>query len=253
MTRYPIFRTKSLPDFHDRLKAYIRDSRFDYRSLSLEIGQGERYISNMLSAKSDPGYSNVVKICSALGITPNEIAGLNDQISLLGNEVDERIVSAQAERILTAVSREAHRKLARRGAHPLLDDVLTWWHQQGGRLSNFDRLSDHVDLYRAPKADTTAPEPFQVGRNSLAARSFNVKSAEHLSHLFATFDRNLVEQVRLAHVETTKGQPNLSVQEIDVMLPRHSFPLRFTYKRLLLPVRDASGNDYVLNYSQALE
>lgn len=242
-----------MPDFHERLKSYIKESPFDYRSLSLQIGQGERYISNLLSAKSDPGYSNVVKICSALGITPNEIAGLTDRISLSDEEGDVGLVSVQAERILSAVTREAHRKLGLRDARPLLDDVLTWWHQQGGRLSNFDRLSDFVDLYVAPGADITAPEPFRLGHNSLAARSFNIRTADHLRQLIDGFDKDLIDNVRLAHVETTRGQPNLSVQEIDVSLPGYRFPLRFTYKRLLLPVRDAEGRAFVLNYSQAID
>jgi len=240
-------------DFHDRLKTYIKDSSYDYKGLSLEIGQGERYISNLLSSKSDPGYSSVVKICSALGITPNQIAGLNDQITLAGNEIDNRIVTAQAERILTSVTREAHRKLSQRGARPLLDDVLTWWHQQGGLLSNFDTLSEHVDLYIAPDAYSTLPEPYQIGNQSLAAESFGIQTAEHLRQLFTTFDQSLCEKVRLAHVETSRGEPKISIEEIDVMLPGHSFPLRFVYKRLLLPVHDTEGNAYVLNYSQALE
>lgn len=242
-----------MQDFHQRLKTYIQDSPFDYKSLSLEIGQGERYISNLLSTKSDPGYSSVIKICSALGITPNQIAGLHDQISIAGGDVDNRIVTAQAERILTAVTREAHRKLNQRGARPLLDDVLTWWHQQGGKLSNFDALSEHVDLYKSPDDGSLLPEPYKIGAQSLATQSFGIQSAEHLRYLFTTFDKNLSESVRLAHVEASHGDPQLSIQEIDVMLPGHSFPLRFTYKRLLLPVEDMNGNKYVLNYSQALE
>lgn len=242
-----------MPDFHERLKSYIKKSPFDYRSLSLKIGQGERYISNLLSARSDPGYSNVVKICSALGITPNEIAGLNDRISLLDEEGDGGLISAQAERILSAVTREAHRKLGLRDGRPLLDDVLTWWHQQGGRLNNFDRLSDYVDLYAAPSAEVIAPAPYRLGQHSLAAHSFNLRTTEHLRQLIDGFDKDLIENVRLAHVETTGGQPNLSVQQIDVNLPGYSFPLRFTYKRLLLPVRDAGGRALILNYSQAID
>lgn len=240
-------------EFHQRLKTLIQHSDFDYKSLSLKIGQGERYISNLLSNKSDPGYSSVVKICSALGLTPNQIAGLDDQITLAGTDADTRVVSAHAERILTAVTKEAHRKLASRGAQPLLDDVLTWWHQQNGVLANFDALSEHVDLYRAPKPDARLPDPYKIGQQSLATRSFGINSTDHLRYLFTTFDEKLCESVTLAHVETNKGDPQLSVQEIDVTLPGHTFPLRFTYKRLLLPVRDTEGQDYVLNYSQALE
>ncbi len=242
-----------MTDLHERLKTLIRNSDYDYKGLSLEIGQGERYISNLLSSKSDPGYSSIIKICAALGLTPNQLAGLNDQISLVGDEIDNRIVSAHAERILTSVTREAHRKLSKRGTGPLLDDVLTWWHQQGGLLSNFDGLSHHVDLYHSPDPDAQLPQPYMIGDQSLAKVSFGIQSAEHLGQLFTTFDHNLTESVKLAHVETSKGDPQLSIQEIDVTLPNHSFPLRFNYKRLLLPVKDMQGNRYVLNYSQALE
>jgi hypothetical protein len=240
-------------DFHDRLKSYIRDSDYDYKSLSLEIGQGERYISNLLSSKSDPGYTSVVKICSALGLTPNQLAGLDNQITVSSNDLDNRVVSAHAEKILTAVTREAQRKLTRRGVGPLIDDVLTWWHQQNGLLSNFDGLADHVDLYLPPEPDSKLPLPYSIGEKSLATVCFGIKSVEHLKYLFTTFDENLCESVSLAHVETSKGDPQLSIQEIDVNLPGYSFPLRFSYKRLLLPVHDGNGTEYVLNYSQALE
>jgi transcriptional regulator with XRE-family HTH domain len=240
-------------DFHLRLKTLIQHSDYDYKSLSLKIGQGERYISNLLSSKSDPGYSSVVKICSALGLTPNQIAGLDDQITLAGTGAETSFASAHAEKILAAVTREAHRKLATRGAQPLLDDVLTWWHQQGGLLTNFDALSEHVDLYRAPEPNARLPDPFKIGQQSLATRSFGINSTEHLRYLFTTFDEKLCESVTMAHVETNKGDPQLSIQEIDVTLPGHVFPLRFTYKRLLLPVRDTENNEYILNYSQALE
>ncbi len=243
-----------MTDFHQRLKTLINDSDYDYKSLSLKIGQGERYISNLLANRSDPGYSSVVKICSALGLTPNQIAGLDDQITLAGSTApNAQVVTAHAERILTAVTQEAHRKLALRGAQPLLDDVLTWWYQQSGYLSNFDLLSEHVDLYRAPEPNARMPDPFKIGEQSLATRSFNVTSTEHLRYLFTTFDEKLNESVTLAHVETSKGDPQLSIQEIDVALPGYSFPLRFVYKRLLLPVRDRDENVYVLNYSQAIE
>lgn len=242
-----------MTDFHHRLKALIQNSDYDYKSLSLKIGQGERYISNLLANRSDPGYSSVVRICSALGLTPNQIAGLDDQISLAGSDADTSVVSAHAERILAAVTREAHRKLATRGAQPLLDDVLSWWYQQNGLLANFDTLSEHVDLYRAPDSDARLPDPYKIGAQSLATRSFGVNSTEHLRYLFSTFDATLSQSVAQSHLEVTKGDPQLSIQEIDVTLPGHSFPLRFVYKRLLLPVRDTSGNAYVLNYSQALE
>lgn len=239
--------------FHDRLRTLIKASGYDYKALSLAIGQGERYISNLLSTGSDPGYSCVVKICAALGLTPNQLTGLDDHLSVVNKAKGDQIVKTQAERILTSVTKEAQRRLTSYSARPLLDDVLTWWHQQRGEMSNFEALSEHVDLYTLPDPGARLPQPHRVGQQSLAATSFGIESAEQLRHLLTTFDKTLCEQVTLAHVETARGQPQLSVQEIDVSLPGHKFPLRFVYKRLLLPVRDSRGNEFVMNFSQAIE
>ena len=80
-----------MTDLHERIKTLIKNSDHDYKSLSLEIGQGERYISNLLSTKSDPGFTSIIKICASLGVTPNQIAGLNDQLRLVNDDIDTRI------------------------------------------------------------------------------------------------------------------------------------------------------------------
>jgi len=242
-----------MPNFHDRLKQFIQNSDFDYKSLSLEIGQGERYISNLFSNGSDPGMSSVLRICAALNITPNQLIGLEDQLSVMRTADDNRIVSAHAEKILSAVTSEAHRRLKVRGIRPSFDDVLVWWHQQNGQLSNFDLLANHMDLFKPPSEAEFRPNPFRIGAHSLISTAFGVKDADHMRKLQNNFEDKLCENVAFAHVETTKGKPVLSIEQIDVTLPGRHFPARFVYKRLLLPVHDGKGNNFVLNYSQPLE
>jgi hypothetical protein len=219
----------------------------------LAIGQGERYISNLFSNQSDPGMSAVLRICAALNITPNALVGLGDQMSLARCEGDNQLVNAHAERILSAVTNEAHRRLRARGVRPSFDEVLLWWHQQNGLLSNFEQLASHMDLFVPPKLEDLRPDPYQLGHQSLITTAFGVEDAEHLRMLQKSFGEQLCEKVAFAHVETDKGKPVLSIEQINVSLPGRSFPARFEYKRLLLPVHDGKGNRFVLNYSQALE
>ncbi|MEM8774858.1 MAG: helix-turn-helix transcriptional regulator [Pseudomonadota bacterium] len=239
-------------DLHARLKVFIKATDFDYKSLSLAIGQGERYISNLLSSKSDPGYSNVVKICAALGTTPNQLAGIGDEIDLTASQIDHQIARAQAEHLLTLITREARRKLSAFGARPLLDDVMNWWHEQKGVLTNFDLISEHVDLYLAPSAEHDLPTPYRLGSASLAAESFGIQTAEQLREILSILDEGLVKNIKMAHAQTSGGDPKLSIEDIDILLPGHHFASRFLYKRLLLPVRDTKGRKFVLNYSRAL-
>lgn len=243
-----------MDDFHERLKMHIRNSAYDYKSLSLEIGQGERYISNLLGTKSDPAFTTVLRICSVLGITPNQLTGVDDSFSVASTDQEKRLVTMHAEKLLTSVANEAHRQLAKRGVRPSVDDVVVWWHQQNGVLSNFDNLSRHVDLYHSPNTPEQIPAPYQTGDESLASVSFGIRNAEHLQYLFNTFSKRLCDEVSFAHVETKqKNNPTLTIEEIDVQLPGRNFPARFKYMRLLLPVVDTGGHEYVLNFSKALD
>jgi len=242
-----------MQDFHDKLKSLIHASGMDYKQLSLKIGQGERYISNMLNSKSDPGFGTVAKLCAELNVTPNHLLGIEDKLTVVGPQFEKQLVSAQAERLLNAVTREAQARLLSAGVRPSFDDVLLWWHQQKGLLANFDGFETHIDLFKPPKIDSTRPIPHYMGPNSLASTAFGVADAAQLKNLLQTFSEDLCEKIVIDHVKASQGNPVLTIENLDVKLPGCRFPARFVYKRLLLPVHDGNGNEYILNYSQPLD
>lgn len=242
-----------MQDFHDKLKSLIHASGMDYKQLSLKIGQGERYISNMLNSKSDPGFGTVAKLCAELNVTPNHLLGIEDKLTVVGPQFEKQLVSAQAERLLNAVTREAQARLLSAGVRPSFDDVLLWWHQQKGLLANFDGFETHIDLFEPPKIDSTRPIPHYMGPNSLASTAFGVADAAQLKNLLQTFSEDLCEKIVIDHVKASQGNPVLTIENLDVKLPGRRFPARFVYKRLLLPVHDGNGNEYILNYSQPLD
>ena len=92
-----------------------------------------------------------------------------------------------------------------------------------------------------------------MGPNSLASTAFGVADAAQLKNLLQTFSEDLCEKIVIDHVKASQGNPVLTIENLDVKLPGRSFPARFVYKRLLLPVHDGNGNEYILNYSQPLD
>ncbi len=241
-----------MSDFHEKLKEFIDSSTYDYKSLSLKIGQGGRYISNLLNSKSDPSFETVVRICAALNITPNQLVGIGDQLSIDNLGMEKRLVAAQAEKLLSAVTREAHSRLTLRGIRPSLDDILHWWHQNNGQLKNFRSIEEHVDLFLVPAKDADTPIAVSIGPAGLLSQTLEIKSASEFRKIAAGFGEQALTQVMDSHRRAAENSPVLSVETMDFIAPGQRFPMSLTYKRLLLRV-EANSQSMILNYAQAFD
>ncbi|MDJ0826810.1 MAG: helix-turn-helix transcriptional regulator [Rhodobacter sp.] len=241
---------RRLSGFHHRLDQKILEAGLSYRELSLRIGRGETYIATMVRNRNDPGLSTVVDICDALGI---ELADLTDNgtpqagrlVTLGSQDVDDI-----AEALIAAAAERARRALNAGGVHPTIDDLLEWWHSNGGRLENFDQFREKVDLFAAPSHTAVMPVPVQLGHDSLVAQKFGLHDENHLAELLPQLDDRRTKMIVDAHKEAASGRPVLSVEQLDVVLPSGNTEIHAKYKRLLLPVHDPSGNTLVLNYSK---
>jgi len=236
--------------FHDRLKSEIHQSSYDYKSLSLAIGQGERYISNMLSGRSDPGFSNVIKMCAVLKLTPNQMAGLHCQIN-----VDPDTTSACTTSRLDLQLGEALQSMMkeRRSCHGdmiLIDDLITWWHTQKGKLAHFEWLADHVEIYHAPEPDIQMPDPAHVGPLSYAAQVLGSTTAAELTALLDRFDVRVSKFIGIDALPDHLEGPELSIQEVTLSAPDQNTPLTFHFKQILLPVTDPRGVRYIISFKQ---
>lgn len=241
-----------MSDFHEKLKEFIDSSTYDYKSLSLKIGQGERYISNLLNAKSDPSFETVVRICATLNITPNQLLGIGDQLSIDNLGIEKRLVAAQAEKLLSAVTREAHARLTSRGIRPTVDDVLHWWHRNNGQLKNFRYFEDHVDLFLVPPPDAKEPISIAIGEFGLIGQTLDIKSPADFRRILPGLGESALERVVQSHHNAAKNSPVLTVETMEFWLPGQKFPNSLTYKRLLLKV-ETHNQTLILNYAQAFD
>ncbi len=164
-------------------------------------------------------------------------------VSRIGSESD-RI----AAKLMSEVMAVTLHQMAAVGRRPSVDDIVSWWRREDGKLNDFDHLSPMCDLYEVPKPTDTSTNPAVMGPQSLAAESFAVNDVEQLRNIArslpADFRSNLVGSYYKA-----RETPVISLERIDYA--KDAGPkFGFDYTRVLLPVSDTRGNEFILHYSK---
>ncbi len=207
----------------------------------------------MVRNRNDPGLSTVIDICGVLGIEVTELIGEGPaRKSRPVAQIAPWDVNEFAEMLINTAAQRARQIVSDHGVNPTIDDVIEWWHEHGGRLEDYDRLRDKVDLFAPPSGEASMPVPFRLGSDSLVARKFSLYDEDHLRNLLPRLDNGRAQKIATAHKEALSGRPILSVEEMDVQLPEKGQSIRAKYKRLLLPVHNPRGDAFVLNYSQLI-
>lgn len=235
---------------HDRLDDFIKRENLTRKELSARIGQGEKYISNLLNRKNDPGHAVVLKICQVLNTTPNALSGLDDSLSISGTGSHAMAVSRLASTLVDQATNEARAALDVGIKPPSIDDLLNWWYSHQGRLEGTEAIRSSIAIFNAPTSHSEFIDPVTLGENSLAAKSFNTTNTDELRRIISNFSPKMNQRLLISQRDTAKGQPLLTIEEIDVGIPHLRKRIRFHYKRLLLPVFNNSGDPLILNFSQ---
>lgn len=227
------------------------ESNISYRELSERIGKGATYISTMIRNKNDPGLSTVIEICKALGIGLGELVNDNEY-----SDDTRRVKPEELEEMLKSIASEvtarANASLQNSQSSMTIEDMMSWWHQHGGRLENVDNFLEDVDLFHPPCAISNTPKPARVGKSSLVTRKFNIENENNLEHLLQKMEGRWPSNIAEAHYTALKGQPLLRVVELDVIDPNKNERVTAKYSRLLLPVRDFARNSLVLNFTKPI-
>lgn len=234
-------------DIHDRISFALEASNLAPNKVSLGVGKGRNWLSQTVNNKSKIDCEIIPVLAQALGVTPNYLFGFGGSVSLSSESKSDKV-----EAILSQVASEVQKRLMPDESAPTIEQLISWWHRQGGILGDFDQISNVVDLYHAPQQEDRFIQPYKVGSRSLAARSFSVESAEELAALLRSFPEDLNYRIVSEHQEALQGHPKLSLEKIKVPLPHLKRTATFEYTRLLLPFRDPGGNEYLLCYSRSL-
>ena len=159
------------------------------------------------------------------------------------SELQRRVAHAME----TAI-REQSVEMMRSGYSIGTDDVLDWLRVNDGVLQNFDGIRQYVDLFHKVDYEDNALVPYQIGRDSLAARCLNVENEDHFSQVVNGFDKGLIEQVMADHV--TASSRNYLLSDCQVKVTVAGNDLAVAYRRLIAPVRDLQGNEFSLVFAR---
>lgn len=240
---------ETLGYFFGNLSRLIGEAQLTPRNLSLQIGRSPDYIAEIIRCRRSPDLEAVYAIADALRVDvadllrPGPFFGITAENS--GNYWAEKV----AEGVLATALEESRQKTAFEA--PTFDAVLNWWHANNGLLADMDAFEQYVEIFNSPDLSNPRPMPNRMGAQSLAARELGITTIEQLRLIFESSEPAVARAVALAHLDVAGGQPKLSAHTIMIDLSSGQL-VKLDYMRLLLPVRDGDGQNYVLNYSKPI-
>jgi hypothetical protein len=128
---------------------------------------------------------------------------------------------------------------------------LDWLRAQNGKLTNFDALREHVDLFHPVRAGEQMFRPYRIGRLSLATQSFRAEDEAHfLKIIEQSVDAEIMQRVLAAHKEVAVMPYKVSDETINITV--NGAQLSGAYRRILAPVTDLDGNRFTLVHSRRI-
>lgn len=244
-----------LDSFRANLKNIMKAQNLSEAELSVRAGfEDTGAVDAMMQGTTLPNLAAPVRLADALGV-PVEVL-LRDQRAHLQKDFEAvpiQEVDKQAARLLSAVFKSAERSLDRIGTRPTLDSIISWWKETDGDLSRSEQIAPHFDLVSAAEALTSVPRIHHVGALGLSATTLGSAENARLENFLETLSTSdraeLNGQIRsVAHT----GVGMITPLKRIVPFPETNETVEVSFVRLMLPVRDASGTLFVLNYSTLL-
>ena len=237
---------ETLSFFFGNLARLIGEARMTPRQLSQAIGREPDHVSDLMRRRISPDLEAVYAIAEALRVDVADLLRPGPSFGIAAEHSRNYWAEKVAEKVLAGALEESRQRTFEA---PTFDAVLSWWHANGGLLTDMEKLEQYVEIFARPDTALMRPVPKRMGRQSLAARELNLTSIEQLEGIFEHSAPAVARAVALAHADVVDGQPRLSFHSILIDMFDGRF-VKMTYIRLLLPVRDGDGQRYVMNYSK---
>lgn len=247
-----------MTDFRSRLLAAISSSpkyRGNRRQLSIDVGKGDRYISNLLNNNNpatEPGLFTSRRIADCLDVPIEFLAGISEDSEVQYGKLEDygaqHLLNAQA----TATCRPRSLIDNKPGKNTKIDDLIRWWHSTGGRLENYDDISDNIDLHHKPRTTDTTIQVGILGKNSLASQALGGNDPDLLYDLLGQLSPERRGRIIYDYARVKNTHFPVTLQKILVKHPKTRSIVELTYQRLLMPVFDKSGRNMVLNFSKII-
>lgn len=200
----------------------IAERGLSVRQASLAIGKDKSYLSVVVGrARNRP-----------------------DNLIIPSVDVVERLAE-KLELPVSVLTGEGTRQNEKRAS---LEDVLAWWHSNGGRLEGEERIIDSLDLIAAPFPEDKRIKPLRVGHSSLAG----AKIGTELGQLNAALD-DLTEEQSVALTEAfrksaLKGGSSIEHSARSMSVRKPGGVETTNYISVRLPCACSSRGVLVANY-----
>ena len=142
----------------------------------------------------------------------------------------------------TSLSRSLHRVST--------SDVLDWMWSTGGVLENMDAIRESIDLFYPMTAEDNIPQPFRLGKQSLAKSYFKLDDEDHYVKRVQSFDPAILRSVKASHIEAKSMRYHISDVIIDVSVDGQE--IREAYRRTILELRTKTGSRLTGVHAQIL-
>ncbi|MFP7672883.1 helix-turn-helix transcriptional regulator [Marivita sp. S0852] len=211
-------------------------------------------VASILNGTTLPNMAVPLRLANALDV-PVEVL-LRDPKHHLAKDFQVlplQDVDQQAARLMSAIFKAAEKSLDAVSDRPTMDSIIAWWKETGGDLAQCAELTPHVDLIKPAEADGSIPGVQHVGPLGLSAATLGSSANERMERFLASLNDVDLQELN-THIRSVShsGVGMISQQTRVVELPELDAPLEISFVRLMLPVTDAFGQPYVLNYSTLL-
>jgi transcriptional regulator with XRE-family HTH domain len=218
--------------------------------LSQAVGKSRGYLSGFLNrtGPEDPSLGTMSLLAREFGVSLSYF----DEDSTEFEITSARDIDREAAQLVSGVFRAARARVLAQGARPTMDCVVSWWQENGGRLVNCDALLPYVDLVSA-SGEEGPPEVAHVGYLGLSAEALKSQDITKLQSFIDTLNESDMAELKKS-ISTVKriGVGMVTPQSRKVPDVAGTEESGIDFVRLMLPVTDAKGSPYVLNFSTLL-
>lgn len=253
----PSVRTEQelLSHFKENLQSILRAQNLSEAELSVRAGfEKNTAVTSMMQADVLPSMAAPMRLAAALGVPVDAL--MQDRNAHLENSFEAlpvQKVDNEAARLLCAVFKAVDRAIDGVTDRPTLDSIISWWKETDGDLSSSDQLLPYFDLVKATETLQAIPKVTHVGNMGLSAETLGSSESARLTAFIRTLSMSDLEELN-GNIRTVAhtGIGMVTPQKRIVSFPDSNESLQVSFIRLMLPVRDVSRTQYVLNYSTLL-
>ena len=244
-----------LNNFETNLQLLLTKHGLSHEELSKRAGLADdASVATLLSGSTLPDISVPVRLAQAFDVPVEAL--LKDPKEHLVSDFEVlplQDVDRHAANLLSAVFKATEKSLDHFSDRPTMDSIIAWWKETGGDLAQCEQLSPHFDVVEAAHDAHGIPEVQHMGALGLSATTLRSRESQRLKDFLSSLnDSDLVELNTHIRTVTRSGVGMISPQTRIVELPEYGETVEVSFVRLMLPVTDAFGQPFVLNYSTLL-